>query len=87
MPFVTGAYSMRSLSGFRVLSSVALLLAASGMTAATAAETLIPYEKFILDNGLTVIVHTDRKAPIVAVNVWYHVGFPARPALPTCSST
>jgi len=74
MPFVTGAYSMRSLSGFRVLSSVALLLAASGMTAATAAETLIPYEKFILDNGLTVIVHTDRKAPIVAVNVWYHVG-------------
>jgi len=65
---------MRSLSGFRVLSSVALLLAASGMTAATAAETLIPYEKFILDNGLTVIVHTDRKAPIVAVNVWYHVG-------------
>ena len=37
-------------------------------------RTLIPYEKFKLDNGLTVIVHTDRKAPIVAVNVWYHVG-------------
>jgi predicted Zn-dependent peptidase len=35
---------------------------------------LIPYEKFNLDNGLTVIVHTDRKAPVVAVNVWYHVG-------------
>ena len=34
----------------------------------------IPYEKFILDNGLTVLVHEDRKAPIVAVNVWYHVG-------------
>ncbi|HKZ73420.1 MAG TPA: pitrilysin family protein, partial [Steroidobacteraceae bacterium] len=29
---------------------------------------------FRLDNGLTVIVHEDRKAPIVAVNVWYHVG-------------
>ena len=37
-------------------------------------EVLIPYEKFSLDNGLTVIVHTDRKAPIVAVNLWYHVG-------------
>ena len=36
--------------------------------------SLIPYEKFSLDNGLTVVVHTDRKAPIVAVNVWYHVG-------------
>ncbi|MFT5143918.1 MAG: zinc protease [Rhodothermales bacterium] len=29
---------------------------------------------FTLDNGLTVIVHEDRKAPIVAVNIWYHVG-------------
>lgn len=34
----------------------------------------IPYEKFVLGNGLTVIVHEDHKAPIVAVNVWYHVG-------------
>ena len=34
----------------------------------------IKYEKFILPNGLTVLVHEDRKAPIVAVNVWYHVG-------------
>jgi len=38
------------------------------------AEMLIPFEKFTLGNGLTVVVHTDRKAPIVAVNVWYHVG-------------
>jgi zinc protease len=34
----------------------------------------IPYEKFVLDNGLTLIVHEDHKAPIAAVNVWYHVG-------------
>jgi zinc protease len=34
----------------------------------------IPYEKFVLKNGLTVLVHEDHKAPIVAVNVWYHVG-------------
>ena len=34
----------------------------------------IPYESFTLDNGLRVIVHTDRKAPIVAVSVWYHIG-------------
>ncbi len=34
----------------------------------------IPYHKFVLDNGLTLIVHEDRKAPIVAVNLWYHVG-------------
>jgi zinc protease len=34
----------------------------------------IPYKKFVLTNGLTLIVHEDHKAPIVAVNVWYHVG-------------
>jgi zinc protease len=34
----------------------------------------IPYTKFVLPNGLTVLVHEDHKAPIVAVNTWYHVG-------------
>ena len=34
----------------------------------------IPYTKYMLDNGLRLIVHEDHKAPIVAVNVWYDVG-------------
>jgi zinc protease len=34
----------------------------------------IPYQEFKLSNGLRVIVHEDRKAPIVSVNIWYHVG-------------
>ena len=37
-------------------------------------EIDIPYTKFVLKNGLTVLHHEDRKAPIVAVNLWYHVG-------------
>src|SRR6266699_3309295 len=37
-------------------------------------EIDIPFHKFVLNNGLTLIVHEDHKAPIVAVNVWYHVG-------------
>ncbi|MBX7459463.1 M16 family metallopeptidase [Qipengyuania huizhouensis] len=37
-------------------------------------EVAIPHEKFTLENGLDVIVHTDRKAPIVGVAVWYNVG-------------
>jgi zinc protease len=40
----------------------------------------IPYERFELDNGLTVIVHTDRKAPVVAVSMWYDVGSKHEPA-------
>jgi zinc protease len=39
-----------------------------------AAQVDIPYTKFVLANGLTLVVHEDHKAPIVAVNVWYHVG-------------
>ena len=37
-------------------------------------QVKIPYQQFTLANGLRVIVHTDRKAPIVAVSVWYDVG-------------
>ncbi len=40
----------------------------------------IPYSEFTLKNGLRVIVHTDRKAPIVAVSVWYHIGSKDEPA-------
>ncbi len=40
----------------------------------------IPFERFTLDNGLRVIVHEDRKAPIVAVSIWYHVGSRHEPA-------
>ncbi|MDT0621653.1 M16 family metallopeptidase [Croceitalea vernalis] len=39
-----------------------------------ASDIEIAYEKFILPNGLTLLVHEDHKAPIAAVNVWYHVG-------------
>ena len=34
----------------------------------------IAYTRMVLPNGLTLIVHEDHKAPIVSVNVWYHVG-------------
>jgi zinc protease len=34
----------------------------------------IPYSKTVLKNGLSVVVHEDRRCPIVAVNLWYHVG-------------
>ena len=40
----------------------------------------ISYEKFTLENGLTVIVHEDHKAPLVAINLWYHVGSKNEPA-------
>ncbi len=57
--------------------ATALLLVYALLTTSALAQTRdidIPYQKFVLDNGLTVIVHEDHKAPIVAVNVWYHVG-------------
>jgi zinc protease len=57
----------------RLATTIALLaLLAPPLAAQSAVE--IPYERFVLPNGLTVLVHEDHKAPIVAVNVWYHVG-------------
>src|SRR5260370_5952283 len=53
---------------------VALLFLSSIVVAANVPQVDIPYQKVILKNGLTLIVHEDHKAPIVAVNVWYHVG-------------
>jgi len=34
----------------------------------------IQFEKVVLPNGLVVILHVDRSSPLVAVNLWYHVG-------------
>ncbi len=53
-----------------------LLIAAIWIPLGTSngAELEIPFESFTLSNGLKVIVHEDNKAPIVAVNIWYHVG-------------
>ena len=47
---------------------------AAGQPAAAQEPVDIPYTKYVLDNGLRLIVHEDHKAPIVAVNVWYDVG-------------
>ena len=37
-------------------------------------EVVIPYEKYVLPNGLTLIVHEDHSDPVVHVDVTYHVG-------------
>ncbi|HEV2044293.1 MAG TPA: pitrilysin family protein, partial [Sphingomicrobium sp.] len=38
------------------------------------AKVKIPHSKFVLANGLTVLVHEDHKAPVVGVAMWYNVG-------------
>jgi zinc protease len=56
----------------------ALTLAGLLLTSAAFAQRItppqIPHEKYTLPNGLTVILHEDHATPIVAVNIWYHVG-------------
>ncbi|HEV2233908.1 MAG TPA: pitrilysin family protein [Terriglobia bacterium] len=57
----------------RIGEALLMMTLATGAFAQTH-DIDIPYQKFVLDNGLTLIVHEDHKAPIVAVNTWYHVG-------------
>jgi len=51
-----------------------LVIASLPFVSANAADVDIAYDRFVLDNGLRVIVHEDRKAPVVAVSIWFHVG-------------
>src|SRR5689334_14595015 len=51
-----------------------LLLVLGAFAAVPSSANQIPYEKFVLPNGLTLIVHQDRKADIAAVSVWYRAG-------------
>ncbi|KRA15299.1 pitrilysin family protein [Lysobacter sp. Root604] len=62
--------------------ALALLLLTAAFAAAQAAAPTVPdveslrikHERIVLPNGLTVLVHEDHSVPLVAVNVWYHVG-------------
>lgn len=58
------------------LTAVSLSLAC----AAAAVAQDVTYEKYKLDNGLTVILHEDHSLPVAAVNIWYRVGSKDEPA-------
>ena len=72
--FVTLNQSFVSMFVDRLYSALCACTGMIFLATPVFAEELIPFEKFTLDNGLTLIVHEDHKAPIAAINVWYHVG-------------
>src|SRR5262245_17890963 len=53
---------------------VGLLLSATANAAPKLSVPRVQFEKYVLPNGLQVILHQDRKLPLVHVNLWYHVG-------------
>lgn len=65
---------------FALLAAGAMMVLGAGamppLQAAPAGQAIpdIAFTRFTLPNGLTVVVHEDHKAPVVAVSVWYHVG-------------
>ena len=58
----------------RQVALLAFVVLVSGAAADRPATINIPFERYTLPNGLTVILSQDRATPTVAVNVWYHVG-------------
>jgi len=63
------------------LAATFLTLGLAGTTRASVGDAVdIPFTRFTLPNGLSVVVSEDRKAPVVAVSVWYHVGSADEPA-------
>ncbi len=63
----------RRLRRGHILSVLSVLSVFSALTV-SAQQLKVPTETFTLPNGLTLVVHEDHTAPLVAVNVWYHVG-------------
>jgi predicted Zn-dependent peptidase len=61
---------MKSVAVFAGLVLLPLIAAARAIPDIPA----LSYTRFRLENGLTVVVHEDHKAPIVALSIWYHVG-------------
>ena len=53
---------------------VVLTLVIANATVAAPGDPVIDFEKYVLPNGLEVILAPDPRVPIVAVDVWYHVG-------------
>jgi zinc protease len=68
----------RTASFCSILALAASLVTASALAAPPAAKPLklpeIKFDKYTLPNGLTVITHEDHRLPLVAVDLWYHVG-------------
>ena len=58
----------------QLVLTLGLLVGLAPATHAADADPKVPFERYTLDNGLEIILHQDRRVPIVAVNVWYHVG-------------
>jgi zinc protease len=71
---VSASFITASLLAWSIVTLVPASSIFAQRPAATTSRIEIPYQRFVLPNGLTLIVHEDHKAPIVAVNVWYHVG-------------
>jgi len=76
MPTPLAARSTRRHLGASVLAALALVPAMARAQQTTAASDLprIPVERYTLPNGLTILLSEDKSAPIVAVDLWYHVG-------------
>ncbi len=65
------------LMSLMLLSAASVMAQSSGtekQASGAAAVPKINFEKYTLPNGLQVILHIDKKLPVVHVNQWYHVG-------------
>jgi zinc protease len=71
-----GGYTMKKNPAVFCLVALAIFLSFVSLPALSQPPDKIdiPFQRFVLENGLILVVHEDHKAPIVAFNVWYHVG-------------
>ena len=70
-----GGVSRRAIGAIGLLAVLLPVMPVLPVSPALQAQQLsVPTDSFTLANGLKVVIHEDHSAPLVAVNVWYHVG-------------
>src|SRR5581483_605076 len=68
------AYLSRFIAALSILLVVTVAFAASATPSSKLTAPEIKFQKYTLKNGLDVILYEDHRLPLVAVNLWYHVG-------------
>lgn len=56
------------------MRSILFLFLISALITIQAQQISVPYSRYVLSNGLTVLLHEDHTTPTVSVNTWFHVG-------------
>jgi zinc protease len=65
---------LRAIGFWTAATAVAIGIGSAALAQESSEIPKVAFERYTLDNGLEIILHQDNRVPLVAVDIWYHVG-------------